>query len=309
MSRPHNLASVLASAVIAVTASLLVPSWSAAASALDGERAWSRPAAREAWIVSFVGFDEVVAAIATATASPTSATNPVRLEPSPGERILARAWWFVPPTLAYGGDALLQQSALDLLGAIREMPRAPPARGQIEVLQRLSWLIGWAVFDPWIERARVRGSLATRGAREVDAVACAALPWEGPFTVRGVVDDMEIRQALRDSERALYPARSHKGPSTLEVTRRLASHLDELRDCVEAEPEVEGCCSGRVVYEWVIGADGHVTDIRVERSELSSVSLMTCMSDVLKSITYSEGGGEITVVYPFHIGRRSEFVP
>ncbi len=60
--------------------------------------------------------------------------------------------------------------------------------------------------------------------------------------------------------------------------------------------------SGRVVVRYLIGGDGAVRAAGVIESPISDRAMLQCLVNVVRYLRFAppEGGGEVTVNYPFH---------
>lgn len=78
-------------------------------------------------------------------------------------------------------------------------------------------------------------------------------------------------------------------------------HRDQLGFCFAWQLHQRPDLGGRVVMEFVIGADGRVTEARVADDGLGDETVTRCFVGVTRRMEFPapEGGGTVTVRYPF----------
>jgi len=120
---------------------------------------------------------------------------------------------------------------------------------------------------------------------------------EAPTSDRAASDPPAIR--LGEVE-VLYGS-----PFSPEVVRRVVRGArDEIRACAESHPGSALAEEQRVVLEWTIEADGHVTGARPRPD--GEAELGACLAGVVSRLTFPrrlDGGGTVNVVYPLVIRR------
>ena len=80
----------------------------------------------------------------------------------------------------------------------------------------------------------------------------------------------------------------------------IRQHLDEVKKCYETQLEKNKSLAGRVVVHVVIGADGKVTESRIEETSLHSPAGEQCIVDAVHGWEFPKPrGGKVVVSYPF----------
>lgn len=110
--------------------------------------------------------------------------------------------------------------------------------------------------------------------------------------------------ASDDSTRAASPDAG--APGRLEASAIqdvVREHRDELGFCFTWQLHQHPELGGRIVMEFVIGADGQVSEARVASDELDDEVVERCFVRVTERMEFPapDGGGEVTVRYPFQL--------
>lgn len=109
-------------------------------------------------------------------------------------------------------------------------------------------------------------------------------------------------KAQTASELGIDEPASVRGGLDREVIRRvILSHRAQIRYCYEKELADRPDLAGRVLVEFVIGADGRVTTARAAEDSLQTQAVGRCVVARVKGWTFPkpEGGGVVVVTYPF----------
>ncbi|MFK7986581.1 MAG: AgmX/PglI C-terminal domain-containing protein [Sandaracinaceae bacterium] len=76
-----------------------------------------------------------------------------------------------------------------------------------------------------------------------------------------------------------------------------------VRYCYERELAENPELAGRVVYRWIIGADGHVQSVLVESTTLENEAVERCVHQRIQRWEFPAPiGGIVIVTYPFTFG-------
>lgn len=87
-----------------------------------------------------------------------------------------------------------------------------------------------------------------------------------------------------------------------EVIRRvILSHRAQIRYCYEKELAQQPGLAGKLLVEFVIGADGRVTTARAAEDSMDNAAVGRCIVSRVKGWTFPKpkGGGVVVVTYPF----------
>lgn len=91
------------------------------------------------------------------------------------------------------------------------------------------------------------------------------------------------------------------------VPRRIRSRRKAIHDCYRQTLRLFKNVKGFVDIEFVVGADGRVTNARASRNTTRSRTLGSCISGVfLATVFPSPPGGAVTLRYPFHFTPRKK---
>jgi hypothetical protein len=91
-------------------------------------------------------------------------------------------------------------------------------------------------------------------------------------------------------------------PETVQTAVR--AHFDAMKACYEAGLAKDPQLAGRVVAKYEFGEDGKTTTVEDHGSTLPDKTVVACVLDEFRRITYPAApGGVVTVVYPI------EFAP
>jgi TonB family protein len=94
------------------------------------------------------------------------------------------------------------------------------------------------------------------------------------------------------------------GTMSPEAIRRVVlRNLGQVTHCHEQGLAQNPALSGRVVVRFVIGGDGNVLASGVTENSVSVPTVATCISNAVRrwSFPSPEGGGAVTVTYPFNL--------
>lgn len=85
------------------------------------------------------------------------------------------------------------------------------------------------------------------------------------------------------------------------IDKIIRQYFSQIRYCYEKEIASAPGMRGRVMTRFVISASGRVTSAAVSSSSLGNENVHSCLTGVLKRITFPEplGGGIVEVSYPF----------
>lgn len=85
------------------------------------------------------------------------------------------------------------------------------------------------------------------------------------------------------------------------IDRIIRQYFNQIRYCYEKEVASSPKLRGRVMTRFVISASGRVSSAAVASSSLGNDAVHSCLTGVLKRITFPEplGGGIVEVSYPF----------
>jgi outer membrane biosynthesis protein TonB len=100
-----------------------------------------------------------------------------------------------------------------------------------------------------------------------------------------------------------------RGSLDKEIIRRvIRRHIDEVTSCYEKGAELHPHLGGRLVVQFIIGSEGHVTQSRVESSTLNDLLTDNCIANALLSWEFPkpQGGGRVIVSYPFVLSMGGE---
>ena len=89
------------------------------------------------------------------------------------------------------------------------------------------------------------------------------------------------------------------GPGILR--RVVARNLNQARECYEKNIAKSPDATGRVILQFTVGADGSVTQARVQDSSFEGDEMSRCLVAVVKGLTFPTmpGGRPTTIVFPF----------
>ncbi len=92
-----------------------------------------------------------------------------------------------------------------------------------------------------------------------------------------------------------------------DVPRRIRKKSKAIHDCYRQTLRLFKNVKGFVDIEFVIGADGRVTNARASRNTTRSKTLGSCISGVFLSTVFPKPpGGAVTLRYPFHFAPRKK---
>lgn len=126
----------------------------------------------------------------------------------------------------------------------------------------------------------------------------------GPVGTRGEGFGDGVGQIGRGGPSSLgidEPGRVEGGLDREVIRRVILSHRAQIRYCYEKRLNTNPGLQGKVVVEFVIGADGKVTSARAAEQTLADPEVANCLISKLKGWTFPEpkGGGVVVVTYPF----------
>lgn len=92
-----------------------------------------------------------------------------------------------------------------------------------------------------------------------------------------------------------------KGSLPKEVIRRVVqTHINEVKDCYEAQLTTNKDLAGKVMVRFVINPNGKVTESAIEESSLKNTKVETCIADAIRNWEFPQpAGGKVVVSYPF----------
>jgi TonB family protein len=100
-----------------------------------------------------------------------------------------------------------------------------------------------------------------------------------------------------------------RGELSREIIRRVVRrHINEVRFCYEQELNAHPELQGRVSVRFVIDASGVVTSSAIAESTLGAPRVEGCIVTAVRrwSFPAPDGGGEVSVVYPFVLSAQRE---
>lgn len=85
------------------------------------------------------------------------------------------------------------------------------------------------------------------------------------------------------------------------IRKALAEHKRAIRGCYEAALITKKALEGKMLFKWVIAADGPVLTLGLQSSDLGLPQFETCVGDVIKQIVFPKAPNNLqtTVIYPF----------
>jgi TonB family protein len=85
------------------------------------------------------------------------------------------------------------------------------------------------------------------------------------------------------------------------VRRVVRRHINEVKYCYEHALAVHPELAGRVVVRFTVASTGWVTDSKIVSSTIGSPDVDGCIAIAVRRWEFPgpEGGGEVTVTYPF----------
>lgn len=97
------------------------------------------------------------------------------------------------------------------------------------------------------------------------------------------------------------PERVEGGLDREVIRRVILSHRAQIRYCYEKQLAQSPDLAGKVLIEFVIGADGRVSTARAAEQTLSDPEVGRCIASKVKTWTFPQprGGGVVVVTYPF----------
>jgi len=97
------------------------------------------------------------------------------------------------------------------------------------------------------------------------------------------------------------PERVEGGLDREVIRRVILSHRAQIRYCYEKGLSAKPDLAGKVVSEFVIGADGRVTTARTASRTLEESEVPSCIESKIRTWTFPppKGGGVVVVTYPF----------
>lgn len=212
---------------------------------------------------------------------PDSDQNGRRSGPLSDEEVVKRSELFK----ALGG---LEGAAQKLMGG-----------GALGAATHLGSLDGAAVGD-----ARGSGGLGLRGTGPGGGGLSADSVGVGPVNTQGVGAGAGKGRLKGSgaSELGIDDPATVSGGLDREVIRRvILSHRAQIRYCYEKQLAKSSSLAGKLMVEFVIGADGRVTTSRLAEDTLSDPEVGRCVVSRVKGWTFPkpEGGGVVVVTYPF----------
>jgi TonB family protein len=136
------------------------------------------------------------------------------------------------------------------------------------------------------------GGLGTRASASVGSgisYGQGRVPGSGPNAI--------VRTALPSVTGLLSP----------EAIRRVVlRNLGQVRNCHEQGLQQTPTAQGQIVVRFIIGGDGHVLGANVVESSYPIASVGQCVADAARRWMFPspEGGGIVTVRYPFNLQRQ-----
>lgn len=91
------------------------------------------------------------------------------------------------------------------------------------------------------------------------------------------------------------------------VKRIIAGHKSQIRTCYEKALMMASNLDGRIVYDWIIGADGKVQTVKIVSMTIQKTTLQPCVQQVIQMMEFprASSGRSTRVIYPFQFqGRR-----
>lgn len=152
--------------------------------------------------------------------------------------------------------------------------------------------------------ARGNGGLGLRGTGPGGGGLSADSVGVGPVNTHGVgpgVGKGKLK-GQATSELGIDDPATVSGGLDREVIRRvILSHRAQIRYCYEKQLAVSPSLAGKLMVEFVIGADGRVTTSRVAEDSLADAEVGRCIVSRVKGWSFPkpEGGGVVVVTYPF----------
>jgi len=85
------------------------------------------------------------------------------------------------------------------------------------------------------------------------------------------------------------------------IETEIREHLAQIRYCYQRPLTLQPNLSGKVVYKFVISADGTVSSVEVKETTLAQAAVESCVSEVIQKMEFPppRGGGIVIVSYPF----------
>lgn len=112
------------------------------------------------------------------------------------------------------------------------------------------------------------------------------------------------RDGGKDTGSGLAPADGLQVQGGLDkeaIRKALAENKRAIRGCYEAALITKKVLEGKMLFKWVIAADGPVLTLGLVSSELGLPQFETCVGDVIKQIVFPKAPNNLqtTVIYPF----------
>lgn len=86
-----------------------------------------------------------------------------------------------------------------------------------------------------------------------------------------------------------------------EIERVIARHQGQIQGCYESALTSNPSLGGQVTFEWVVTADGSVSNAREQQSTLGSAEVSNCILGIIRGMNFPspEGGSSVEISYPF----------
>lgn len=152
-----------------------------------------------------------------------------------------------------------------------------------------------------------------------DEAARAGLPnadsetSEDPWSPHRVQREQNPKQPVDPSDQNLRPRSVEREPkrpgkvtykgslSRAEIESVLRAEKDLIKVCYDQELANDGSLAGKIVPQFVIAGDGHVSSVKAIQDTMGSESVRTCLLTILQGLTFPppRGGGNVLVTYPY----------
>jgi TonB family protein len=108
-------------------------------------------------------------------------------------------------------------------------------------------------------------------------------------------------KTTKNSKKKPTPTKSPQTPGRKPPLSRVYKG-NRVTECLRRAQAANPSISGKLLVEFVIGADGRVVSAKVKQSDLNNPRLESCVLTVIKMKRYPkpEGGKIVVVRYPFH---------
>jgi hypothetical protein len=187
----------------------------------------------------------------------------------------------------------------DLLAAVDKLGNGPGSKNVKTSDYKLAGLIGKAPianagYGGFGLGGRGRGGISTQGAELLRGRGGGGIGAMGA----GNVGQGKVGGTVAQAVGRMVSAQGSIDREA--VARVVNSHLQEVRACYERALLKDTGLSGKLALEWVIGASGKVSSVKIKSSSLRNSAVESCIMNELKDWVFpSPRGGSVIVSYPF----------